>query len=298
MQKTPLFALTLTAALMGSTAAALAAAKPAISENQTSGIGEIWLGYSFLSPENVPGPIDEGYPDIGGNFRVNIPAGGALNFQLDFQGESAFVDNTNKNYTGSVLGGAHLSWRDPTEWLAGAFVGVGNGFNANDETTTAWLLGVEGQYYLPNWTFYGQLGYMDADEVDPGTPDAFRDAWFGRGVVRFFVDSNVKLEGELSYANGENDTDSEDMDVWGWGLRYERAMHDMDASIFIAYQGNYYSADETVPATTRTLTEHVIKLGLSYAFGIEGQKYIDRQGATLDLPMVTRWSAYGVDVLD
>jgi hypothetical protein len=24
----------------------------------------------------------------------------------------------------------------------------------------------------------------------------------------------------------------------------------------------------------------------------------DRRGATLDLPMVTRWSAYGVDMLD
>ena len=36
----------------------------------------------------------------------------------------------------------------------------------------------------------------------------------------------------------------------------------------------------------------------NFAWGVEGQKYIDRNGATLDLPMVTRWSAYGVDVVD
>jgi len=292
MKSVPLLALALGAVALPATA--FAAGKPAASDDQTSGVGEFWLGYSFLNTDNVPGVVDDSYPDMGGALRVNIPAGGDLSFQVDFQGESAFVDDTSKNYSGSVLGGTHLSWRDPNEWLAGAFVGVGNGFNAADETTTAWLIGAEGQYYLTDWTFYGQLGYMDADEVDTGTPDAFRNAWFGRAVARFFVDSNVKLEGELSYANGENDTDADDMDVWGWGLRYERALPSMDAGFFVAYQGNSYNSDPEA----RTATEHTIKLGLNFAFGIEGQKYIDRHGATLDLPMVTRWSAYGVDVVD
>jgi len=93
-----------------------------------------------------------------------------------------------------------------------------------------------------------------------------------------------------------NDFDSDDMDVWGWGLRYERAISDMDTSFFLAYEGNRYESDHG--ATTDEATEHMIKLGLNFAFGIEGLKYIDRHGTTLDLPMVTRWSAYGVDVLD
>ena len=84
------------------------------------------------------------------------------------------------------------------------------------------------------------------------------------------------------------------MDVWGWGLRYERALPSMDAGFFVGYQGNYYDNS----SEARTATEHTIKLGLNFAFGIEGQKYVDRHGATLDLPMVTRWSAYGVDLLD
>lgn len=294
MPKLPLFALALSAAVLIPTLAR-AGAKPAQSENQISGLGEIWLGYSFLSPDNIT-PDDENYPDLGGVFRVNIPAGGALNVQLDLQSEAAFVDDSTENYAGSVLGGAHFSFRDPSEWLAGGFIGVGNGFNASDDTVTAWLIGAEGQYYCVDWTFYGQLGYMDADEVDPGTPDAFRDAWFGRGVVRHFFAPNVKLEGELSFAAGEQDTTSGDMDVWGWGLRYERAISDMDASFFLAYQGNHY--DSSADAVDDKLTEHVLKLGLSFAWGIEGQKFVDRHGATLDLPMVTRWSAYGVDVVD
>ncbi|MCE9524239.1 MAG: hypothetical protein K8S25_17610 [Alphaproteobacteria bacterium] len=297
MKTTPLVALALSAACLALPATANAAGRPAKSENQTSGVGEFWIGYNFLSEDNVPGPIDDGYPGLGGAFRFNIPAGGALNFQVDLQAESGFVSDTNKNYTGSVLSGGHLSWRNPSEWLVGGFAGVGNGFNANDETATAWLLGAEGQYYLSDWTLYGQLGYMDAEEANSGTPDAFRNAWFGRGVARFFLDSNVKLQGEVSYASGENDIAADDMDIWGWGLRYERTMHDLDANLFVAYDGNRYASDET-STLTRSATEHTIKLGLSFNFGIEGQKYIDRQGATLDLPMVTRWSAYGVDVVN
>ena len=299
MKKTPLMALVLSAACLTVPTAANAAGKPANAENQVSGVGEFWLGYSFLNSTPSTAIDDDSYLDLGGSLRVNIPAGGALNFQIDLQSETGFVDNSNDNYTGSVLGGAHLSYRQVNEWLLGGFVGIGNGFNADNDTATAWLIGAEGQFYLTDLTLYGQVGYMDGDDANAGTSDAFRNAWFGRGVVRYFLDSNVKLEGELSYANGENDTDIDDMDVWGWGLRYERAIKSMDADIFVAYQGNRYdSTDPNLPADHTELTEHVIKLGLNFAFGIEGQKYIDRQGATLDLPMVTRWSAYGVDVLD
>jgi hypothetical protein len=242
---------------------------------------------------------DDSFPGLGGALRLNIPSGGDTNFQLDLQSESGFVDDSNDNYTGSVLGGAHFSFRNPETWLFGAFAGVGNGFNASADTATAWLIGAEGQFYLHDWTLYGQLGYTDGADVNTDPDDAFGNAWFGRAVARFFLDANVKLEGELSYAGGENDTDADDMDVWGWGLRYERAIGSMDSSFFVAYQGNYYdSSDPTSAADTNALTEHTLKLGLNFAFGIEGQKYIDRHGATLDLPMVTRWSAYGVDVLD
>jgi len=299
MPKTPLFALALSVALLTSTTLALPApAKPAIADDQISGVGEFWLGHVFLS-EGTPVTFvdDDSYLALGGDFRLNIPAGGATSFQLDLMSETGFVDNSNDNYTGSVLGGVHFSWRDPSEYLLGGFIGAGNGFNADDDTVTAWLLGVEGQYYLVDWTLYGQLGFMDGNEVGPGANEAFRDAWFGRAVGRYYLDANSKLEGELSYANGENDTDADDMDVWGWGLRYERALSSMNSSVFLAYEGNYYASDEP-PAGDDELTEHVIKLGLSVAFGIQGQKYIDHHGATLDLPMVTRWAAYGPDVLD
>ena len=94
----------------------------------------------------------------------------------------------------------------------------------------------------------------------PVRREAFRDAWFGRGVVRYFLDANLKLEGELSYAGGEQDTNAGDMDVWGWGLRYERALTAMDASIFLAYQGNYYDSSAEL-WTTRIDRTHASSSG-------------------------------------
>jgi hypothetical protein len=297
MKTTPFVALFLGAAIV-LPATALAAGKPQQRENQTSAVGEIWLGYNFLDEELATTIDDDGYLGLGGDLRLNIPAGGATNFQLDLKSETGFVDNSDDNYTGSVMGGVHFSFREPNDWLFGGFAAVGNGFNVDEDTVTAYTLGGEAQLYLTDWTLYGQLGYLDAYDAGTGADRAFRDAWFLRGVGRFFMDQNVKLEGELSYATGENDTDASpnDMDVWGWGVRYERAISSMDTSLFLAYQGNYYDSVET--GSNDQLTEHVIKLGLNVAFGIEGQKYIDRHGATLDLPMVTRWSAYGQDALD
>lgn len=297
--KTPLrTALVIVGAVMALPATALAAGQPSVPDNKTSGIAEFWMGYAFLSEElqPTPSPFDDSYLGLGGELHLNLPAGGGLNFQIDLQSESGFSDATSNNYTGSVLGGAHLSWRNPESWLFGGFAGIGNGFNAFEDTVTAWLAGAEAQLYLSDWTFYAQAGYMDGYDVNTGTDEAYRDAWFGRGVARFFLESNVMLEGELSYSSGENDIDADAMDVWGWGMRYQRAIPSMDSSLFIAYQGNFYDAIDT--ADDDQLTEHMVKLGLSFAFGVEGQKYIDRHGATLDLPMVTRWSAYGVDVLD
>lgn len=296
MKKTPLMALILCAAFVTTPTIANAAGKPTKSYDQTSGVGEFWIGNSFLSATPGNDVDDDSYLGLGGNFRLNIPFDKDWTVQLDLGSEAGFVDNSNDNYTGSVLGGVHVSYREPKDWLLGGFIGIGNGYNASTDTATAWLIGAEAQYYLTDWTFYGQLGYMNGDEAGVSANDAFRSAWFGRGVARFFLNENGKLEGELSYANGENDFDSADMDVWGWGLRYERPVKSADANIFIAYQGNYY--DSTQPADNHELTEHVIKLGLNIAFGIEGQKYVDRHGATLDLPMVTRWSAYGVDVVN
>jgi len=299
MPKMALFALALSVALLSSMDIAAAGARPSVANNQVTGVGEFWLGYAFLS-EGTPATVvdDDSYFAMGGDLRLNIPAGSGLNVQLDFLSETGFVDDSNDNYTGSVLGGAHFSFREPNAWLFGAFAGVGNGFNADDDTVNAWALGGEGQFYLTDWTLYGQLGYLDASDVGTAANEAFRDAFFGRFVARYFLDTGVKLEGELSYAAGESDGAASDMDVWGWALRYERAIASMDTSLFLSYEGNHYAAEELIADGDDELTEHVLKLGLNVAFGIEGQKFIDRHGATLDLPMVTRWAAYGPDVLD
>ena len=47
--------------------------------------------------------------------------------------------------------------------------------------TTLAINGAE--IFFSDLTLYGQVGYMDGDDANAGTSDAFRNAWFGRGVV-------------------------------------------------------------------------------------------------------------------
>lgn len=72
-----LFAPALSVALLSLTSIATAGARPSVANTQVSGVGEFWLGYAFLS-EGTPATVvdDNSYFAMGGDLRLNIPAGG------------------------------------------------------------------------------------------------------------------------------------------------------------------------------------------------------------------------------
>ena len=135
---------------------------------------------------------------------------------------------------------------------------------------------------MNNLTLYGQLGFMDGNNVDE---DTFDDGIFGRAVARFFVSPNTKLQAEISYLSGEADGD--DSDVLGWGLEAEHQVSswsDSGVSGYVAYSG--LSAEDDGDEAD----EHRFLVGIRIAMN-SGTTLLekDRTGATLDLPDFVRW---------
>ena len=107
------------------------------------------------------------------------------------------------------------------------------------------------------------------------------------------------FQAELSYAKGSQDGGGGarpwDMSVIGWGARFERMFHGGPLTGFLAYEGAYYDNEGASSgfADDGQFAEHVILLGAKLQFGTESLKANDRYGATLDIPNIGRWAAYG-----
>jgi len=145
--------------------------------------------------------------------RVNLPLGDNLSVQMD--GEFEYTSNALTGsrqaelFSHSFLAGGHLSWRDPNAGLIGGFAAFGGGA-ADDEggdgprNFSFYAIGGEGQFYADDFTFYVQGGYIDG-ATDNSLPvidsDALRDAVFGRGIVRWFMDPDTRLQAEIAYGH-------------------------------------------------------------------------------------------------
>jgi hypothetical protein len=268
----------------------------------TEFILEGWGGVAFMAGDsgNVD-PDNDTIGDFGGSARFSLPVGSAFSVQVDGYGEITTNDGGDDNFDHTLIGAAHLSWRDPQTGLFGIFGGAGI-HESEDDRGDHYFIGLEGQYYSGNWTFYGQGGFLDAESSDNPGDDAFHDAFFARAVARYFPNAHSRIQGELSYAHGEQDTDDKDQDIIGWGLRYDRDIADIfpssPASVFVGYRGGYF--DNGSGGDTGSFHDHTIYAGLRLTFGGAGGVDMltsDRSGATLDIPDVGRWAASG-EILD
>ena len=283
------------------------AQQPAAKGLLISGVADFWLGYVFMDPD-LDGPQDLP-PDTwraGGQALFNIPISDQFSAQLDLSGDFDFDNATNPttdDYAGQILGGGHLSYRDPNAFLLGGFAGIGEAFVdepgvVSDKHETGWMVGGEGQYYLGNTTFYGQAGYFDTDGNDTET---LVDAWFARGVIRHFFTPNAMLSGEVTYGQGTNNVNTpDDIAFAGWEVLYKQQIDSTHFAWFVSYDGHYVEVDKnTVGSTDEHLYEHAFKVGLSFKFGANTLLEQDRYGATLDLPAdPLRAAGYTVDVVD
>ncbi len=283
---------------------------------------ETFSGYMFYGSESG----DTGFSEDDSQFvsgvlgRLSLPLGDNLSLQMDGELEystTSIVDSPQDDlFQNSYVLGGHLSWRDPQSGLFGAFASFGGGNHDDDadagnggqasDSTNRWdyyAVGGEAQLYLDDLTFYVQGGYIDGattpeDEIDN---DALRDAFFGRGIVRWFMTPESRVQAEVAYVDGDVDTDDNpvsEMTILEWGVRYDTVIPGLpilgDSNVFAAYRGAHYEKDSgDGPDDDAEFMDHVIMVGFTHRFGAMSIMDQDRYGATLDLPNFGRWVSAG-----
>jgi len=291
-----------------------------------SGYLDGWIGYSFVNYKDFGdsssnegdnfNPDHDDYFTTGQSGRLSIPLSDMLAIQTDFNNEitgNAFKDDSNDDFSHSFDFGVHMSARDPSRGLFGVFGAFGQGKGDDNEGRhNYWAVGGEAQFYTDMATFYVQGGYLDSTPKE-GVPeeqkDGLHDAFFVRGVARWFMTPDSRLQGEVAYANGKQDSrfggdDDDDvpydMDVIQWGVRYDTVIGGLpiigDTAVFIGYRGTHFDTVCCNNNDTGRFTEHTIMAGYSYHFGGMSLLDFDRVGATLDLPTFGRWVAGGEQI--
>lgn len=98
------------------------------------------------------------------------------------------------------------------------------------------VIGIEGQWYLPNMVFNGSIGHTDFGDLDVSTTSASVDG-------SYFFTPNFSVTGVVTFADDELYGD----DVTQWGLSGEYRFANGPASIELGYrQADVYDEDATV----------------------------------------------------
>ena len=257
-----------------------------------SGVVDKWAGVQAIE-SGMPfrGVGNDTVFANGGEGRLSLPLGSNLSIQNDIKYEynSYALEASNSNDVEgprySFLGAAHISWRDPSTALIGAFGGAGTAARTFVQHDLAFV-GGEAQFYLDNITFYAQGGYIDFNNTtSSGTGLELTDGLFARGVLRWFLDNGSRLELEGSYLSADyfNAARFGDMEAFQVGARYDFDLNLPVAGstpLFVAYRGTF--RDNCSPSFGDT-DDHTFMIGTSYSFS--GDRItVDRRGATLDTP--------------
>ena len=239
--------------------------------------------------------------------RLSLPLGENLSVQMDGELEyssTALIDSPQDDLLqSSFLFGGHLSWRNPETGLFGAFASFGGGEHDNDgysADNNFFAVGGEGQIYLDNLTFYVQGGHIDGGypSVDNANSDALRDAFFGRGVARWFITPDSRFQAEFAYVDGTTDGggDVSGMTIVEWGARYDMVIPGLpilgDSNVFVGYRGAHFDKDNS-GGDPGEFVDHLVMVGFTHRFGTQTIQETDRYGATLDLPNFGRWVSAG-----
>ncbi len=212
---------------------------------------------------------------FGGAARANYRLTDRFNAQVDLSGESTrYEDGPNFDTLGA---GLHLYWRDSDRFAVGVFGSATSVYSLFD--LKEYLVGPEAQVYFGNLTLYGQA-YMGKLESESGFFPVLlnADIWGARGIVRYFLHDNFKLEGEVAYR--EYDVDGFENDNWTFAAQADYRFDSTPFSVFGRYQFDRFTND----SGSGELDAHKFLVGLRGTFGAETLKAEDRYGATMDLP--------------
>jgi hypothetical protein len=250
-----------------------------------SGVVDKWAGVQF---------IDDGLDDDtvfanGGEGRLSLPLGSSLSAQMDAKYEynsNALEAPVNNDVFGpryNFQGAFHLSHRDPGSYLFGGLAGVGRA-NFGGINLDYSFFGGEAQFYMNDITFYLQGGYIDYDRRNGFSPTDLDDGFFARGVMRWFVTSNSRLQLEGTYTDVDYGTVG-GMEAFSVGARYDFNVAlpiAGETPLFLAYRGTF--RDNCYGEISgANIDDHVFMIGTSYSFSGD-MLTVDRQGATLDTP--------------
>lgn len=265
-----------------------------------SGVVDSWAGVQFIDNNGLSfGLGDDTVFTNGGEAALSLPLGDNLSIQSDVKYEY----NTNATEAPgssdvfgprySFQGATHLSWRDPSRGLFGVFGGAGTSsfglFEDDGFGHDVAFVGGEAQLYLDNITLYGQGGYVDFDTRTNSSNFGLSDGVFVRGVFRWFLDNDSRVQLEVTYLNADyTEAEAGDVDIFSVGARYDFVLAGLpiigDTALFVGYRGTFReNCFNLVGGPSADVDDHTIRIGTSYSFSGD-RLTVDRQGATLDTP--------------
>lgn len=261
-------------------------------------IFESQSSYVFLDGSALETNEDDAFSTSAGVARLNVNLGNGLNFQADGFGEYAWLnDNADDSYLSTLGGGLHAYMRGDTGALgvygAAADIGVESASGGTTHT-----FGVEGLWYAGDSTLGAQVGYLDSSLSD--NENMIRDAFYVRGMARYYFAENTLIQAEAAYLDGEMDDDNDDVSIVSVGARIQ---HELDffpgdfswpGKVYVAYRGDF--ADQGGD-DNETVDSHTILFGTTWTFG-HSLRDNERNGAAMDLPAFTRWQGIAAGQLE
>lgn len=227
-----------------------------------SGYGELYLGGLQLSFFGDDDSLRAG----GGAGRVNIPFADSWNVQIDGTYDRIWEDG---DYVDGLGGAVHAYYRDPQRFAAGLFATYKRYGNNFSDDVSDYTVGPEAQVYFGNLTLYGQAYYGKFD-LDFDHPTE----WGARAVARYFVQPNLRLDGEIAF--NRFDAGFANFDTVSVAAQAMYRFEGTPWSLFGRYQ-----YDRT-PIQSEALTTNKYLIGLRASFGTGTLFDEDRNGATMD----------------
>lgn len=227
--------------------------------------------------------------------RVSIPFATSYAVQLDgaFERYTSPKDKDNQ-VTKQNTYGLHLSYRNPDRYLAGVFVGYGQG--EIDDKTQGKMIGIEGQYYFDRVTLYAQMGHANINNI-PDSDNQFK-GHFTTLAVRYFPSDDLMLQAGFAY--GKSPSGYEDLGSHQWGKAKDyflegkmRVMDSQPVYGIARFQHSTYVANSEDDGS-----ESRFMIGISYDFGAPTLYAADRRGATLATPSLPGRAASWAEALD
>lgn len=239
--------------------------------------GNVSLAVGQTSQDDLGGIFDDSYTSISGDAKVNIAFSNNINLQFDVAGTGAFSDDSNPGFSldrdAGFQGAAHVYYRND-RYAVGLFAGAGVSSGPTFGTSTDaeyYFVGAQGQYYWNNFTFGLEGGYLDSSSGGFAGPDDLflNNAWFANAEVRWYATQKFALSANLGYISGEALFGNADVDTLHWGAKAEYWPEEKEPlSLWVAYEGRSTEADFNPGSVDKDT--HVIKVGLTFHFGVDG----------------------------